>query len=156
MSQFNSRKTAQAIKKSAEPHPAQTTNQENFEQTEVAYEEYHEGPIPSGRTLAVYDHLVPGSAKQIMDNAMENNRHFRKRQEAEQSIEKDKFDRLLNYRTLGMALGTFVVLIVISLGAFLMYKERYELGTFLIASTIGGILTIYILNRPAKKESEPG
>lgn len=90
-------------------------------------------PIPAPHILKQYDEMDPGAAKQIIDNGVEESHH--RRQMESKMLEMSR-KRGIRRDWMGFAIG----LIAIIVGAVLIYKDHYVVGTIFSGLFILGLV----------------
>lgn len=104
------------------------------EEIHVEYFESYEGPIPHPHILKAYEEVVPGSAKQMVEEAWKQGEHRRKQE-----------DRLVRNHTLSHTLGVTMAgltsLGVLAGGVFLIATGRVGGGAFVV---IAGLLPVIV------------
>ncbi len=93
--------------------------------------EFHLGPIPPASTLEAYELLVPGSAKLIIKNAMNQSSHRR-------GLEKERLRADIRQAWWGLWIGAAVAVILITAGAGLVATGHDAAGSTIIVSCVIG------------------
>lgn len=109
------------------------------QQQAMAKLEMYSGPIPHPDILRKYDMIDPGAAKQIIDNGVEESRH--RRQLENQSLEYMRRDRKRRDW-----MGFTVALVIIGVGAFLIYIGHVVTGSILSGASALGIVGLFLDN----------
>lgn len=95
--------------------------------------EMFSGPIPAPHILKQYDEMDPGAAKQIIDNGVEESHH--RRQMESKMLEMSR-KRKIRRDWMGFVIGITSILV----GAFLIYKDHYVVGTIFSGISILGLV----------------
>lgn len=95
--------------------------------------EMFSGPIPAPHILKQYDEMDPGAAKQIIDNGVEESHHRRK---MESKMLEMSRKRKIRRDWMGFVIGITSILV----GAFLIYKDHYVVGTIFSGISILGLV----------------
>ena len=95
--------------------------------------EMFSGPIPAPHILKQYDEMDPGAAKQIIDNGVEESHH--RRQMESKMLEMSR-KRKIRRDWMGFVIGITSILV----GAFLIYKDHYAVGTIFSGISILGLV----------------
>lgn len=95
--------------------------------------EMFSGPIPAPHILKQYDEMDPGAAKQIIDNGVEESHH--RRQMESKMLEMSR-KRKIRRDWMGFIIGITSILV----GAFLIYKDHYVVGTIFSGISILGLV----------------
>lgn len=95
--------------------------------------EMYSGPIPSPHILKEYDEMDPGAAKQIIDNGVEESHH--RRQMESRMLDMNR-KRGIRRDWMGFTIGFIAILV----GAFLIYKDHYVVGTIFSGISILGLV----------------
>ncbi len=103
--------------------------------------EMFSGPIPAPHILEQYDKMDPGAAKQIIDNGVEESHH--RRQMESKMLE---MSRKKNIRRDWM--GFVIGIVAIFVGAFLIYKDHYVVGTIFSGISILGLVGQFLGEAP--------
>lgn len=99
--------------------------------------EMFSGPIPAPHILKQYDEMDPGAAKQIIDNGVEESHH--RRQMESKMLEMSR-KRKIRRDWMGFVIG----IISIFVGAFLIYKDHYVVGTIFSGISILGLVSQFL------------
>lgn len=101
--------------------------------------EMFSGPIPAPHILKQYDEMDPGAAKQIIDNGVEESKHRR-----QMEIEMLEISKKRGIRRDWMGFGIGIISIFV--GAFLIYKDHYVVGTIFSGISILGLVGQFLGN----------
>ncbi|MFC6171228.1 DUF2335 domain-containing protein [Loigolactobacillus jiayinensis] len=108
-------------------------------QQAIAKLEMYSGPIPHPDILDRYNQMDPGAAKQIIDNGVAESEHRR-------SME----SKLLEYSRRDQKrrdwMGFSIGLVIIVVGAFLMYLDHYIVGSILSGGSALGLVGLFLDN----------
>ncbi|MBO3091436.1 DUF2335 domain-containing protein [Schleiferilactobacillus harbinensis] len=105
----------------------------------IAALEMYSGPIPHPDILERYDAIDPGAAKQIIDNGVTESTHRRAMED--KAIEYSRRDRKRR-DWMGYSIG----LIIIGVGAFLIYLDHVLTGTLLSGVSAIGLVGLFVAN----------
>lgn len=104
------------------------------------------GPIPPPSILEKFEQLVPGSAKQIIDNAHEESQHRRK-------MEASTINHEISLSRMGLITAALLSLGALSLAAFMVYTGQSLQGLALVIFEISGLG--YVFHRKTRIASKP-
>lgn len=118
----------------------------------------YKGPVPPPAMLRQFEAIVPGAAKQIMDDAHLEHEHRREMQakDLEHSHEMDRkgLNAAIGESRTGQILAFFLSVFVISLGAFLIYNDKSGWGFTLILLQLAGLAGAFLYNN-LRQKTEP-
>lgn len=108
------------------------------EEQEIVFQklEFFQGDLPHPDILAGYDRLCPGAAEKIINNGIAESEHRRE-------MEKTLMEERRADRRLGVILGFILALLIIIVGAFLIYKGKTVVGSILSGVTALGIVGLF-------------
>lgn len=115
----------------------------------VVSHESHSGPMPSPRQLAMYDSVLPGTAKIIRDEFQTNSAHVREMERRALDAHKDDNDknRKAAEKLIWGAIGLILVLALLG---------REHVAIAVAVSLVGAVVTGFLSNRyrSTKREAE--
>lgn len=99
--------------------------------------EMYSGPIPHPDILKKYNELDPGAAKLIIENGVEESRY--RRELEDKALEYQRRD-VKRRDIMGFTIGVMII----SVGAFLIYKGHTVVGTVLSGVSAIGLVSLFI------------
>lgn len=103
----------------------------------------YEGPIPPPGLLREFDELVPGSAKQIIDNAHAQSEHRR-------AMERGILDHESRSTSRGQWFAFLIALSILAISVFLISQGKSLEGLALLAVEVGGIIFAFVKKTSSK------
>jgi uncharacterized membrane protein len=105
----------------------------------------YRGPLPPPQILEGYDKIVPGSAKEIIANALKQTEH-------RQRLESDTLRRDNDRSWGGLVAGFVVASGVIGLGFFEAALGHPGLGTFSSLTALAGLAAVFVYGSQGRRK----
>lgn len=122
----------------------------------AVHEERHSGPLPAPKTLAQYDHVVPGAAERIIQMAEREQAHRHQHDRDVLGLRKAAVEHVKERETRGQRLAGWLSLAVLLVGTYLIWLGQYHVGAGLIASTMVAIAAVFVVRQyKQRSESKP-
>lgn len=106
----------------------------------VAQSSAHSGPMPSPQTLAEYDQVVPGLAREIVDMAKAEQMH---RHSMEDLVVRGEHDASRRGQKFGLA--ALVLLLLIA--GYMVFEGSAEAAAWLLSATVVGVVGVFVTGR---------
>jgi uncharacterized membrane protein len=110
----------------------------------IIYQESYSGPVPHPSILSGLDKVVPGSAKQVMDQFVAQGEH---RREMERKYLKHENIRSL----LGVIFAGLIVICSLAAGTFLVWNGKELVGSLFSAVPIGTVAWAFIYGTKSRQ-----
>lgn len=109
--------------------------------------EMFSGPVPPPHILEKYNKIDPGAAKQIIDNGVAESEH---RRELESSLLDAQTKRHRRRDWMAFIIGIIAILV----GAFLIYKDHYIVGTIFSGVSILGLVAQFLDDNNSRQNND--
>lgn len=107
------------------------------QQMAMAKLEMYSGPIPHPDILKQYDEINPGAAQLIIENGVEESKHRRK-------LETDSLLHMSRDRKRRDWMGFIIALVIVFVGALLIYLDHVITGSILSGVSALGIVGLFL------------
>lgn len=121
------------------------SNEENNVEIRAEVTALWSAPLPRPEVLAEYNQAFPGCAERIVAMAEEQSRH---RRTMEATIVRGN----VYSQKVGLWLGFFLALIVISCGAWLVYSGRAGWGAGLITLPLVSLVSVFVFGKREQRK----
>lgn len=100
----------------------------------------HRGPMPSPETLAEYDQVVPGLAREIVDMAKDEQKH---RHAMETVLVHGDRDAVVRGQRFGLA----ALVLLLAMAGYMVYKGSPGPAAWLLSATVVGVVGVFVTGR---------
>lgn len=109
----------------------------------------HRGPMPSPKTLAEYDQVVPGLAREIVDMAKAEQSHRHSMEDMVVRGDRDATSR-------GQKYGLAALVLLLLIGIYMVHEDQAQAAAWLLGTTVVGVVGVFVTGRIVENLRKPG
>lgn len=112
----------------------------------VAQSSAHSGPMPSPQTLAEYDQVVPGLAREIVDMAKAEQTHRHSMEDLVVRGDRDATSR-------GQKFGLAALVLMLLIAGYMVFEGAAEAAAWLLSTTVVGVVGVFVTGRVVEQRA---